>query len=460
MDTQKLKDKILQLAIQGKLVEQDPSDEPASELLKKIEAEKKKLYKEGKIRKPKKIPTIKDGEKPFKIPESWEWVRLGEIISIKSGDFLPRKNMIDNGEFPVYGGNGINGYYNRYNIKEKQIIIGRVGYYCGNVHLTKKKSWITDNAFITYFDDKNIYKDFLVWLLRKTNLRQSNNATAQPVISGRKIYPIKVPMPPLNEQKRIVKKIDELFKLIDNLDSDKEKLLETIEITRNKVLQDAIQGKLVDQDPNDEPVSELLIKIEAERKKLYKDGKIRKPKKLPPIKDEEKPFDIPESWEWVRLGKIIDLISGRDLPIAQCNNEKEGIPYIMGASNINNGNLSIERWIEEPKTIAEKRDIIITVKGTVGKIHYLDEFESVNLSRQVVGIKQIGYDYNYYLFNFLKGYMNQLKKVSQGVIPGISRDDILNVLYPLPPINEQKRIVGKLDNVFSLFDILENYFDN
>jgi type I restriction enzyme S subunit len=296
--------------------------------------------------------------------------------------------------------------------------------------------------------------------LRKTNLRQSNNATAQPVISGRKIYPIKVPMPPLNEQKRIVKKIDELFKLIDNLDSDKEKLLETIEITRNKVLQDAIQGKLVDQDPNDEPVSELLIKIEAERKKLYKDGKIRKPKKLPPIKDEEKPFDIPESWEWVRLGKIIDLISGRDLPIAQCNNEKEGIPYIMGASNINNGNLSIERWIEEPKTIAEKRDIIITVKGTVGKIHYLDEFESVNLSRQVVGIKQIGYDYNYYLFNFLKGYMNQLKKVSQGVIPGISRDDILNVLYPLPPINEQKRIVGKLDNVFSLFDILENYFDN
>jgi type I restriction enzyme S subunit len=132
----------------------------------------------------------------------------------------------------------------------------------------------------------------------------------------------------------------------------------------------------------------------------------------------------------------------------------------MGASNINNGNLSIERWIEEPKTIAEKRDIIITVKGTVGKIHYLDEFESVNLSRQVVGIKQIGYDYNYYLFNFLKGYMNQLKKVSQGVIPGISRDDILNVLYPLPPINEQKRIVGKLDNVFSLFDILENYFDN
>jgi len=454
MDTQKLKDKILQLAIQGKLVDQDPSDEPASELLKKIETEKKKLYREGKIRKPKKLPPIKEEEKPFDIPESWEWVRLGEIISIKSGDFLPRKNMIDDGEFPVYGGNGINGYYNRYNIKEKQIIIGRVGYYCGNVHLTKKKSWITDNAFITYFDDKNIYKDFLVWLLRKTNLRQSNNATAQPVISGRKIYPIKVPMPPLNEQKRIVKKIDELFKLIDNLDSDKEKLLETIEITRNKVLQDAIQGKLVAQDPNDETASELLKKIETEKKKLYKEGKIRKPKKLPPIKEEEKPFDIPESWEWVRMGNSCHIIMGQS-PKGNTVGE-EGIEFHQGKIFFGDKYLKeSDKFTIKPKKIADIGDVILSVRAPVGTVNITER--QICIGRGLCAVKpllKIKTDFNYY---WIKAFNETLLDKSTGTtFKAISMTTINELVIPLPPINEQIRVVEKIEQLFKLIDNLDS----
>jgi len=449
MDTQKLKDKILQLAIQGKLVEQDPSDEPASQLLKKIEAEKKKLYKEGKIRKPKKLPPINEEEKPFEIPDSWEWVRLGEIISIKSGDFLPRKNMIDDGEFPVYGGNGINGYYNKYNIREKQIIIGRVGYYCGNVHLTKKKSWITDNAFITYFDDKNIYKDFLVWLLRKTNLRQKNNATAQPVISGRKIYPIKVPMPPLKEQKRIVEKIDELFKLIDRLDSDKEKLLETIELTRNKVLQDAIQGKLVEQDSIDEPASELLKKIEEEKKKLYKEGKIRKPKKLPPIKDEEKPFEIPESWEWVRLEEITNTISTRKHQIKQSQIKESGkYPVISQSQN------KIEGYYNDEKSLININYPVIIFGDHTRCVKYID----FNFIVGADGVKIL----EPFFKNMQYLYYSILNNANAIDDRGYSRHYkyLANNLISLPPVNEQKRIVEKIDSIFHLCEVLEKYLDD
>ena len=212
-----LKQTILQLAVMGKLVPQNPNDEPASVLLKKIEAEKNKLIKAGKLKKQKPLPEITEDEKPFELPKGWEFVRLGNIITISSGDGLTAAQMNKEGEIPVFGGNGINGYHDTWNVNKETLVIGRVGYYCGSIHITPNRAWITDNAFITYFSESNIELDFMYWLLTGTNLKENENATAQPVISGRKIYPIVVGLPPLKEQELIVARLQELMTLCDQL---------------------------------------------------------------------------------------------------------------------------------------------------------------------------------------------------------------------------------------------------
>ena len=228
-----LKKSILQEAVQGKLVPQNPDDEPASVLLERIRAEKQALIKAGKIRKDKhesaiitrdKIPyEIIDGkerciadEVPFEIPDSWCWCRLGSIIQIESGKGLTSKQMIE-GSIPVYGGNGITGYHNASLVHKETVVIGRVGYYCGSVHITEKEAWVTDNAFITTYPENSIYREYLVYTLRYMNLGQNNNATAQPVVSGKKIYPMLFPLPPLAEQHRIVAKIEEIMPMIERL---------------------------------------------------------------------------------------------------------------------------------------------------------------------------------------------------------------------------------------------------
>ena len=228
-----LKKSILQEAVQGKLVPQDPDDEPASVLLERIRAEKQALIKAGKIKKDKhesaiitrdKIPyEIIDGkerciadEVPFEIPDSWCWCRLGSIIQIESGKGLTSKQMIE-GSIPVYGGNGITGYHNASLVHKETVVIGRVGYYCGSVHITEKEAWVTDNAFITTYPENSIYREYLVYTLRYMNLGQNNNATAQPVVSGKKIYPMLFPLPPLAEQHRIVAKIEEIMPMIERL---------------------------------------------------------------------------------------------------------------------------------------------------------------------------------------------------------------------------------------------------
>ena len=207
---------ILGQAIQGKLVEQRAEEGTGQELFEAIQEEKQNLIEEGKLKKQKALPEITEDEIPFEIPDTWKWVRLGEIISIESGNGLTTANMIK-GNIPVYGGNGITGYHNESTIHEKTIVIGRVGYYCGSVHITEPEAWVTDNAFVTKYPKNFIDMLFLVHILRYMNLGNRNNATAQPVISGKKIYPLLFPLPPLAEQKRIVEKIEELLPLVEKL---------------------------------------------------------------------------------------------------------------------------------------------------------------------------------------------------------------------------------------------------
>jgi len=224
----KLMKSILQEAIQGKLVPQIEEEGTAQELLEQIRKEKQKLVKDGKLKK----STLTDSviykgddnkyyeqvgnekiditeEIPFDLPDNWTWCRLGNLISITSGENLTSKQM-GNGKIPVYGGNGITGYHSKANVFEETIVIGRVGYYCGSIHLTPCQAWVTDNAFITQYS-KLLNRDFLIILLTALNLGKCYNATAQPVVSGKKIYPLLIALPPIKEQQRIVAQIEKLF---------------------------------------------------------------------------------------------------------------------------------------------------------------------------------------------------------------------------------------------------------
>ena len=199
----RVKSKILDLAIHGKLVPQDPNDEPASELLKRIN--------------PKAEITC-DNPQYGKLPKGWCETTLGNTIVIKSGDAIKvRDNRI--GKYPIYGGNGITGYNESYNVDGINIIIGRVGFYCGSVHYVNNKIWVTDNAFVTKIMGNVYTPKFLYYLLQQYDLKQYSNSTAQPVISGKTVYPINVMLPPLSEQYRIVARIEELFAQLDKIES-------------------------------------------------------------------------------------------------------------------------------------------------------------------------------------------------------------------------------------------------
>lgn len=236
-----LKQTVLQLAVMGRLVKQDPDDEPAGELVKRIEQEKAELTNGVRLKKEKPLPKITDGEKPFALPKNWEWVRLQQITQISSGDGLTASQMNSSGDVPVFGGNGINGYHDNSNVSKPTLVIGRVGFYCGSIHITPSSAWVTDNAFITSFSEKNIDLDFLSWLLKGTNLKENDSATAQPVISGRKIYPIVVGLPPLSEQKLIVAKLEELLALCDALKTKMENA-KGLKVSLSKTVVEGVVG--------------------------------------------------------------------------------------------------------------------------------------------------------------------------------------------------------------------------
>ncbi|MFR8652778.1 restriction endonuclease subunit S [Megamonas funiformis] len=222
---------------------------------------------------------------------------------------------------------------------------------------------------------------------------------------------------------------------------------------RKSVLQSAIQGKLTEQLATDDNVEDLLQAIEEEKELLIKEKKIKKQKPLPEITEEEIPFAIPENWRWVRLGEVIELISGRDLVKDKYNNNCEGIPYITGASNFNNNNLIIDRWTNEATSIAIKNDILLTCKGTIGEIAVLKE-NKVHIARQIMSIRLLQGNIEYIKW-YIISQIDKLKSMGKSIIPGISREMILNYLIPLPPLAEQKRIVEKLDNVLANIDELK-----
>ena len=470
-DAQALREKILDLAMRGKLVPQDPNDEPASVLLDKIKTKKAELIKEKKIKKTKSLPPITDEEKPFDIPDSWEWVRLGDIGTVATGNTPSKRNL----EF--YGGNipfvkpadiqiqEINYNTEEYlsNIGEKKgriaykddILITCIGNLGRNNVINKKVAYnqqinsispiIVNSELIHYFMSSNFFV---------SSMYKWASATTLPILNKTKLSRLIIPLPSLTEQKRIIVKIAQLFALLRKVETSTQQYAKLQTLLKSKVLDLAMHGKLVKQDPNDELASVLLEKIKTEKAELVKEKKIKKSKPLPPITDEEKPFDIPDSWEWVRLGDVINLVSGRDIAKKAhlSHPQSKSIPYITGASNINEqGQITITEWVNNPSVIVNKGTLLLSVKGTIGKIAVLS-IPRAHIARQIMGIENIyGLDSNYQKF-YLKSYVQELQKKAKSMIPGISRDDLLLATFPLPPITEQSRIVSKIKRVFELID--------
>lgn len=458
MNAQDLKNSILQRAIEGKLVPQRKEEGTAKELLAEIRAEKARLIKEKKIKKIKPLPEITDEEKPFDIPGSWEWVRLGEIFLLQSGKNIKAENIhheqTESYTYPCYGGNGIRGFVDFFNSEGDFPIIGRQGALCGNINRARGKFYATEHAVLTAtFANTDV--SWACYFLKALNLNQYATATAQPGLAVSKINYVLIPFPPLAEQHRIVAKIEELLPDIDAYDKAQTKL-QAIEQRfpddmKKSLLQYAIEGKLVPQRKEEGTAKDLLAEIRAEKARLVKEKKIKKSKPLPAITDDEKPFDIPDSWEWVRLGDIIELQSGQDFsPSKYSDTDKDGTPYITGASSFTENGVLENRWTKCPKCIATKGDILLVCKGSgYGKVTICN-LEEVHIARQIMAIKQRAYLSIAYIKFFLMARIKLIKKNGQGVIPGISRDIVLNLLFPLPPLAEQHRIVAKLEELLPL----------
>lgn len=224
---------------------------------------------------------------------------------------------------------------------------------------------------------------------------------------------------------------------------------------KNSILQLAIQGKLVEQRPEEGTAAELYKQIQAEKQALIKAGKIKKEKPLPEIPEDEVPFEIPESWMWVRFGNTISLLSGTDFKPEEYNDQTKGIPYITGASSLSETGVLVNRWTESPRVIAEYGDILLVCKGSGYGKTVICDIDKAHIARQIMAIKKFKSIDMLFLIVFLKANLRQIKANGQGVIPGIDRGSVMSMCFPLPPLAEQKRIVAKIEELLPLIERYE-----
>ena len=491
MTPEQLRASILQYAMEGKLVKQDPNDESASELLQKIEKKKDELIKEKKIRKIKKLPTITDDIEPFSIPKTWDWKYLSDIANItKLAGFEYTKYIkpnLTNKGIPIFkakniqSGKTLNDFENyipeklsdelvRSQLNKKCLLtpyvgsIGKVAIFSG-----KYKAHLGSNVGkieMIKNEGQGIDEEFIMYYLQSPHgfdqLTKYLKSTAQPSISITALREVIVPLPPLEEQKRIVAKIEKLMPLVDEYAESYNRLQkidnEFEDKLKQSVLQYAMEGKLVKQDPSDEPASELIKKIENEKAELIKEGKIKKSKKLPAITDEEKPFDIPDSWEWVRLGIISEVRGGKRVPRGMKLSETSSYcPYIR-VTDMENNSVAQETLRYATKKIYEEisryiitsEDVYFSIAGTIGKVGIVP----CNLSGALL-TENAARLTPYYINKKFMVYLlsspivkNQHRKILSKVAqPKLSLIKLKRTIVPLPPLEEQKRIVLKINKL-------------
>ena len=493
MTAQELKNSILQLAVQGKLVPQCKDDEPASELVKQIRAVKEKA-----VKKEKPLPEIIDDEKPSDIPDSWEWIKLGELVSVISGTSYKSSNACNNGIRILRGGNIQESkvlYYTddvflpeAFFDEEKSIkngdilivastgskaVIGKPGFVFKSDEKTQIGAFLRIirphsqqiNDFIRIIFNSEFYRNHIRTKVQGMNI---NNVRTEHITE------FIVPIPPLAEQKRIVAKIEELMPLIEEYGKAEEQLsklnAEFPDKLRKSILQQAVQGKLTEHDPADEPASEMLKRIRDTKKKLVAKGEVYREKELTSILDDDMPFDLPDNWCWCKLGEITKLITKGSSPSWQgvsYTTQEKGILFVTSENvGVNKMLLEKRKYIEakfnemHPSSILQKGDLLTNIVGaSIGRTALFQEkIDNANINQAVCIIRLIDTKLTQYLLMYLNsstaiGFM--INKSVDSARANLSLTSVTNLIIPLPPLPEQKRIVKRVEELFALCDELK-----
>ena len=435
-----------------------------------------------------------EDEIPFELPEGWAWSRFLSAFIIN-----PRNNLPDDTEVSFVPMSLIQeGYANNHacEIKTwKKVKSGFTHFAENDIGVAKITPCFENKKSVVFNDLRNgfgagttelhiirtvgnaIYPEYVLWNI-KTDAFVSNGVNAFSGAVGQKrigkdfIEKSLMPIAPTSEQKRIVERISMAFECIDKIDASIETFNLDINAVKRNILDLAVRGKLVPQDPADEPASVLLERIIAEKEELIKQGKIKRDKKesiifkgednsyyekigdsITDITDET-PFELPKYCVFVRFKDILNLLSGRDLAPCDYNDQGHGVPYITGASNFFSGSVVISRWTDTPQVITQLGDLLITCKGTVGEIAF-NAIGDAHIARQIMAIRNV-YNLNMeYLSLCISFYIEALKTSAKGLIPGISRDDILNLILPLPSEKYQSRVVIRVNELLEIIDSIE-----
>lgn len=490
MTAKQLTDSILQMAIQGKLVPQDSNDEHASVLLERIRDERRRLVKEGKLRAIDNLEKpIKEQEIPYSTPQGWEWIRLNYVSSIaRGGSPRPIKEYITDAPNGVnwikisdteIGGKYI--YKTKEKIKPEGVSRSRFVHKndflltnsmsLGRPYILKTDGCIHDGWLVISLEKDSYDQDFMYYLLSSAFAKKSfADKAAGAVVKNLNIDKVAesiFPLPPLSEQRRIVEKIEEYLPIIKEYGEaygEAAKMdAELPDKLKKSILQEAIMGKLGTQDPSDEPASSLLEDIRAEKKRLVKEGILKKKDLIEvPVNDDEVPFNIPESWEWYRIGQLSSLYSGdsinKDVKERKYTKVK-GRWYIATKDVGFNHTINYDNGIYIPENdepyfkIARKGSILMCIEGgSAGrKIGLIDR--DVCFGNKLCCF----YPYiinNEYLFYYLQSscYREIFNNKKKGIIGGVSINLISKLLIPLPPLAEQHRIVQKIEELYAEID--------
>ncbi len=456
--------------MRGQLTEQHAEDGTAEELYQQIQIEKQSLIDGGRIKKEKPLPDITDEMVPFTIPQSWKWVYLGELFQHNTGKALNASDT--QGQLLEYITTS-NLYWDHFELDELKTMpftdseIEKCTVKKGDL-LVCEGGDIGRSAIWPYDYDMRIqnhihrlrkYSDsvctefyyYLLWLYKQTG-RINGIGIGLQGFSSKRVHSLVVPLVPYNEAIRVVEIIKQAFSDLDVVDELQEQYTDNLSSLKNKLIDSAIQGKLTEQLPEDGTAEELYHQIQQEKQELVRAGKIKKDKTLPEITEEEIPFEIPDNWKMCRLGSVITLVSGTDYKPEEYNDENRGTPYITGASNLLPGGVLINRWTETPRCIANTGDVLLVCKGSgYGKVAMCD-VEEAHIARQIMAVKKTDLLNMRYILYYLTANFAYLKGKGQGLIPGVDRNSVLSMIFPLPPLKEQNRIVDKLDELTGLIE--------
>lgn len=479
MNTKALRQKILDLAIHGKLVPQDPNDEPASVLLERIRAEKERLVKEGKIKRPKKMKATSDKPHyenvPFVVPSSWVWTTVGEISQsilygvsesaktqgtyrlLRITDIQDNKVNWDTVPFTDYENEKAEAYL----LKDGDILFARTGATVGKSYLVnnlKEKAIYASYlirvqtshyvlpAFVKYFFESGFYWEQVLG---------NSVGIGQPNVNGTILSNLELPIPPIMEQKRIVKELGEWLSIIDKIEESKGRIQKVISLAKSKVLDLAIHGKLVPQDPTDEPASELLKRINPKAEITCDNGHYQK----------NKQFEIPSTWVLCKLGAVNEIArGGSPRPIKDyLTYDANGINWIKIGDTTKDGKYinSVKEKIRpegvKKSRLVHKGDFLLTNSMSYGRPYILNVDGCIHDGWLVISPIGKAYtsDFLYYLLSSSFAYEQFTNVASGGVVTNLNSDKVADTIFPLPPYTEQERIVAKIEEIFAQLDAIE-----